>query len=138
MLGAPCWMFEADDRAGVIPTHVELGNATADPQEFDLVVEYDDEILHESTYEVGAGGGEHVMGGDVVTLDEPPEPGIVEMHVSVEAQSLTLDFDSAFAQREYGGERVIGVFTYGMRSDTDERALTATSVLTDRPNAESE
>lgn len=99
-----------DARTGVILTHVELGNATADPQVFDVLVTQDDEIIHWATHEVGVGAAPDEAGGKVIELDPPAEPGAVEVHARVGENWQR----TGFTTDEFDGERVIAVVTYGM------------------------
>lgn len=59
------------------------------------------------------------MSGEVVEIDGPSDPGIVEVRVETDGRSRHLDFDDEHAIREYDGERVIAVFIYGTRDHSD-------------------
>jgi hypothetical protein len=102
-----------DGRKGVILTHVELGNATDEPRQFDVLVTHDGEIIHWALHDVGVGEGDHEAGGSVIEIESPDEFGSVDVHVRVEETWASTDFDTD----RYDGERVIAVVTYGMIED---------------------
>ena len=100
-------------REGVVLTHVELGNGTDEPRTFDVLVRHDGDVVHWAAHEVGVGtGGE--MGGRVVELDGPDEPGRVVVLVRVGETWRELDFRE---YEQYDGKRVLAVVTYGMVED---------------------
>lgn len=122
---AGCSMAGAPDREGVILTHVELGNASPDPEEFDVLVTHDGEIVHWALHEVDVGSDEDEMGGTVIDIDSREEPGQVEVLVRVGQQWERTDFDSD----RYDGNRVIAVVTYGLPEDG---VLRISRVISDR------
>lgn len=105
-----CAAFENGERDGVVLSHVELGNATDEPQQFDVLVTHDDEVVHWSLHAVEAGGNDQDAGGDVIDLGTPDDHGRVEVHVRVDDEWASTDFDTD----RFAGERVIAVVTYGM------------------------
>lgn len=114
-----CTTVDNSGVEGVILTHVELGNASDEPQTFDVLVMHDDEIVHWTQHELDSGGE------DVIAIDSPDEHGNVEVFVRVADE-----WDSAdFAADEYDGERVIAVVTYGM---IEPDALRISRVVSDR------
>lgn len=119
-------MLGSEEREGVILTHVELGNATSEPQVFDVIVTYNDNIVHWSSNEVGVGDDEQEMGGEVIEIDASDEPGSVEVHVRVGEKWKTTDFDTD----RYDGQRVIALVTYGWPED---EILRISRVVSDRP-----
>lgn len=108
-----CLSSGSDEREGAILTHVELGNATDDPQRFDLLVMHDDEIIHWATHEVEVATAEGEAGGAVIPIDSPDDSGHVEVYVRVGTEWQRTDF----ATDDYDDERVIAVVTYGMIED---------------------
>lgn len=108
-----CTSASKDERDGVILTHVELGNASGEPQLFDVLVRHDGEIIHWSLHEVGVGAGEGQAGGQVIDIDAPAERGRVDVHVRVGDVWSSTDYDTD----EYEGEHVIAVVTYGTMGD---------------------
>lgn len=104
-----CTVFGGGENGldGVILTHVELGNQSDDPQEFDVHVTHDADTIYWSSHEVAGGEGE------VIEIDAPNEYGRVEVYVRVGDVWSQTDFDSD----EYDGKRVIAVATYGMVED---------------------
>ena len=123
-----CTSVPRDGREGVVLTHVELGNATGERQQFDVLVTHDGEIIHWALHEVEPGGDDREAGGTVVEIDSPDDPGDVEVHVRVEDQWASTDFES----EEYDGERVLAVVTYGM---VDDDLLRITRHRSDRPTS---
>lgn len=121
-----CTRSDPDDQAGVILTHVELGNASGDSQIFDLLVTHDDDIVHWSLHEVPPGSEGQAAGGRVVDIDGPDEPGRVEVHVRVGSEWRSIDFTTD----KYDGRRVIAVVTYGMIEDD---LLRISRRISDRP-----
>lgn len=130
---AGCAASGTDGPARVVLTHVELANGTGEPQVFHLVVEHDDEVVHWSSHEVDGGGDGGEMGGAVVEMAPPDEPGVVAVHGRVGETWRTVDFDTD----RYDGDRVIAVFQYGPWSD-DGTALRGTRLVSDRPASDGE
>jgi hypothetical protein len=124
-----CTGLLAEEREGVTLTHVELGNASNEPQVFDLLVTHDDEIIHWSSHEVGVGGTDQEMGDALVELDSPDERGHVEVLVRVGEEWERTDFDTD----RYDGERVIAVVVYGIIEDD---MLRISRLVSDRPTAD--
>lgn len=124
-----CAGFFHEGREGVILTHVELGNASSEPQVFDLLVTHDDEIVHWTSHEVGVGEDDQEMGGTVIDIDSPAERGHVEVSVRVGEEWKRTDF----ATDRYEGERVIAVVVYGM---SDEDLLRISRRVSDRPTTD--
>lgn len=128
---AGCQTPGSGQREGVVLTHVELGNASPDPQVFDLLVRRDGEIVHWDSHDVGTGTGEDEIGGEVVEMDGPEDPGRVEVAVRVGEQWERTGFDDD----RYDGKEVIAVVTYGrLEADT----LRISRIDSDRPASESE
>lgn len=125
-----CSTLDSGGREGVILTQVELGNATGEPQAFDVVVTYDGDLTHWSSYEVEVGDAEQEMGGEVVEIDAPDNPGAVEVHVRVGETWKSVDFDAD----RYDGERVIAIATYGWPDET----LRISRVIDGRPTPANE
>lgn len=123
---AGCSAIDAESREGVILTHIELGNATDELQMFDVIVRYDGNIMHWETYEVAPGTAEQEMGGEVIEIDHPPDPGRVEVSVRVGQHWERTDFDSD----RFDGKHVIVVATYAW---PEEGALRLSRVDSDRP-----
>lgn len=130
---AGCAASGADGPASVVLTHVELANGTGEPQVFHLLVELHDDVVHWSSHEVD-GGDDGEMGGAVVEIAAPDEPGAVEVHGRVGETWRTVDFDAD----RYDGERVIAVFQYGPWSDDDGTALRGSRLVSDRPTPSGE
>ncbi len=120
-LGGGCTVLSEDSRAGVVLTHVELGNADDEARTFDVVVRHDGEIVHWSTHELGVSEDSD----EVVEIDGPDERGHVEVDVRVDGQWASTDFDTD----EYDGEEVIAIVTYGM---AEEDALRISRQISDR------
>lgn len=108
-----CIGIRGDERDGVILTHVELGNATDDPQVFDVLVTHDDAIIHWAAHEVGVGTAAGESGGTVIAIESPEDYGDVAVYVRVGDVWQHTDF----ATDEYAGEHVIAVVTYGQIED---------------------
>lgn len=106
---AGCSAVDPESPGGVVLTHVELGNAAPEPRVFDVLVEHDDEVVHWDAHEVDPGGGDGEIGGEVIEVDAPEEPGSVEVSVRVGEQWERTDFDDG----RYDGERVLVSATYG-------------------------
>lgn len=125
-----CTAFSGTRRDGVALTHVELGNASGEPQTFDLLVFRDGEIVHWSTREVESGEGGQT-GGEVIEMDAADEYGRVEVYVRIGDERTGTDFEAD----EYDGERVIAVVTYGAVEDD---MLRISRRLSDRPVSDAE
>lgn len=123
---AGCSTLGAEAREGVVLTHVELGNASPDPQEFDVLVTHDGEVVHWAAHEVEARVDDEELGGEVVEIDAPEEPGSVEVYVRVGERWERTDFDS----ERYDGEEVIVTATYGL---PEAGVLRLSRVESDRP-----
>lgn len=113
-------------REGVTLSHVELGNASGEPQVFDLLVTYDNEIIHWSAHEVAVGESDQEMGSTIVDIDAPDDRGHVEVAVRVGQDWQRTDF----ATDRYDGKRVIAVVVYGM---VEDELLRISRRITDRP-----
>lgn len=120
-LGAGCTALSEDSRAGVVLTHVELGNGDDEPHAFDIVVRHDGEVVHWSTHELGVGEDSD----EAVEIDGPDERGHVEVDVRVDGQWASTDLDTD----EYDGEEVIAIVTYGVAA---EGALRISRQISDR------
>ena len=127
-----CTAFDDTVQVGVIPTHVELMNATGEPQTFALHVESDVETIHQAAHEVGVGDGEYGEEIKIVDINSPDEPGIVYVQADVGDQSRTVDFDSNFAIEQYDGHRVTVQFTLVKRGEQEEPTFTHSTRVTDR------
>lgn len=121
-----CADLLAEGREGVILTHAELGNASDEPQVFDLLVTHDDEIIHWASHEVGVGENAQETGGTVIDIDSPDEHGHVEVSVRVGEEWKRTDFNTD----RYDGERVIAVVVYGRSED---ELLRISRRISDRP-----
>lgn len=129
---AGCSALADSGGAGVVLTHVELGNASGEPCTFHLLVEYDDEITHWSSHYVGAGDDDPDMGDHLVELDAPEEPGETVVHARVNEQRTSVSFDTD----EFDGQQAIATVIYGPWQDDDgEYALRAARHVSDRPEA---
>ena len=124
-----CTGLLAENREGVTLTHVELGNASDEPQVFNLLVTHDDEIIHWASHEVGVGGPDQEMRDALVEINSPDERGHVEVLVRVGEEWQQTDFDTD----RYDGERVIAVVVYGMVEDD---MLRISRLVSDRPTAD--
>lgn len=80
---------------------------------FDVIVSYDGEVVHWESYEVEARIDEQELGGEVIEMDAPDDPGSVEVYVRVGENWEHTDFDTD----RYDGKRVIAVITYGLPED---------------------
>ena len=128
---AGCTAFDDTEQEGIIPTHVELVNATGESQLFALYVEYDGETIHRADHEVGVGDGDYGEEIKIVEIESPDEPGIVYLQVDVGGQSRTADFDSEYLIEQFGGERVTVQFTLVRRGEQDEPTLTHGARISD-------
>ncbi len=123
---AGCTGFLDEKQEGVTLTHVELGNASDEPQIFDLLVTHDNEIIYWSSHEVGVGGNDQEMGDMLVEIDSPDERGHVEALVRVGEVWQRKGFDTD----RYDGERVIVVVVYAM---VEDEMLRISRLISDRP-----
>lgn len=123
---AGCSTLASEAREGVILTHVELGNTSGQPRVFDVIVTYDDEFIHWDSYEVEAADSEQGMGGRVIEIDSPADPGSTEVYVRVGEKWKGIDFGTD----QYDGKRVIVVATYGR---PEAESLRLSRVVSDRP-----
>lgn len=126
---AGCAGILEEEQEGVTLTHVELGNASSEPQVFDLLVTQDDEIIYWASHEVGVGGNDQEMRDALVEIDSPDERGHVEVLVRVGEEWQQTDFDTD----RYDGERVIAVVVFGMG---DDDMLRISRLVSDRPTAD--
>lgn len=125
---AGCTEFVPERREGVVLTHIELGNASTEPQRFDVIVSYDDEFVQWDSYEVEARVDEQTLGGRVIEVDAPDDPGRVEVSVRVGETWKRADFDTG----RYDGEQVIAIATYGL---PEAGILRLSRVISDRSTA---
>lgn len=121
-----CSTLGSEPREGVVPTHVELGNASPESRLFDVLVTHDGEVVHWDAHEVEARVSDDELGGEVVEMDAPEEPGSVEVYVRVGEQWERTDFDA----ERYDGEDVIVTATYGL---PEAGVLRLSRVESDRP-----
>lgn len=122
---AGCSMPGSSEREGVILTHVELGNASSEPEVFAILVTYDGDIVHWEPHKVGIGADEDEIGGELIEIDSPGDPGRVEVFVRVREHWERTDFDTD----RYDGKRVIAVVTYGL---PEAEVLRISRVVSDR------
>lgn len=122
---AGCTAAFDEEREGVTITHVELGNASDEPRVFDLLVTQGEEIIHWASHEVDVGKNSQEMGGTVIDIDGPNDPGHVEVSVRVGEKWERTDFNTD----RYDGERVIAVVVYGM---LEEETLRISRLISDR------
>lgn len=121
---AGCSTLGSGARDGVVLTHVELGNGSDERQVFDVFATYDGEVLHWRSHEVEARESDEELGGEVVEIDPPEEPGNVEVYVRVGENWERTDFD------EFDGKRVIVTATYGW---PERGMLRLSRIESDRP-----
>ena len=109
-----CTGRASDTGDGVILPRVELGNATNESQTFHLLIEFNDNIAHWDSYEVGPTFAEQGMGSEMIDPDLPDESGAVTAHVRIGSERASIDFE----EEGYGdGDCVIATFLYGFRGE---------------------
>lgn len=109
---AGCFSRPVSEQQGVSLAGIELGNATDESQIFNLLVTYEEEIVHWEAHEVEP-GSETDMGSKVVDPGITTGPGDVGLKCRVGEHATMTDFDDP----NFHGECVLGTFLYGFRDD---------------------